>query len=674
MSYLVLARKYRPQTFEDLVGQNHATVTLINALEAKRLAHAYVFSGPRGCGKTTTARLLAKALNCVKGPTPTPCGECPQCKEIAGGTSTDDVLEIDGASNRGIDQIRELRDTVKYAPARCRYRIYIIDEAHQITDAGFNALLKTLEEPPPHAVFMMATTELHKFPATILSRCQRFQLRPIPLADTQKRLEEIMKKEKLKADPEALLEVARAAHGSLRDALSLLDQAIAYAPDGVTAGHIRSLLGLLPRATVREFNAALLEGTPEKVLQAVQKAVENGFDLQQLGQDLLSHWHEVLLWKSGVRDATLPNAAELEEASRAHSVPDLERRLQIITLCLDQMRRSEAPRVTFELACLEIAKKALSVEEILLRLESLEKSLKDGDASPRPSVTVFPARPADVKKNSELTAPSSPRREEISPEAPAPAAGGDRAAASSFPSPSISTATKIPAPQESRPAPASPTVRLDASHIQNAWKRLLEEVSKKKPSLEPFLRSAAWEWREGQSVELVCGQEFQREHLTRNLPILSEAFGRALAECAGDPAAFVSLRCVLKESPAQGATAPANAAPGAQGGRPLDSGKTADSSVLNGGGSNGLGTRPTPSGGLAEAASDSNAPDHAEVVGEDGADDLSDDGADAPEPEAVPSPAISASTVDVPADGIDPVVKKFMERFPGKLKKIEETV
>jgi DNA polymerase-3 subunit gamma/tau len=367
MSYLVLARKYRPQTFEELVGQEHVTTTLVNALESRRLAHAYIFSGPRGCGKTTTARILAKALNCVKGPTAHPCGECPLCREILAGTCPDDVIEIDGASNRGIDQIRELRDTVKYAPVRGRYRIYIIDEAHQITEAGFNALLKTLEEPPPHAVFMMATTEAQKIPGTILSRCQRFQLKPISPLDTQKQLKKILEKENMTVGDEALLEVARASHGSLRDALSLLDQAVANGPRGVTGEQIRSLLGFLPQEQVKNFVETIDSGSSEKVLGAVQKAVEEGFDLFQLAEDLLEHHHGRLL------------------AEAAHDTGLLERRLRILSRCLSDMRRSASPRITFELACLDMAQETVSVDELLERLENLEKLLDEKTPRTPPS-------------------------------------------------------------------------------------------------------------------------------------------------------------------------------------------------------------------------------------------------------------------------------------------------
>ncbi|MBP9128620.1 MAG: DNA polymerase III subunit gamma/tau, partial [Elusimicrobia bacterium] len=394
MSYLVLARKYRPQSFSDLVGQEAVAKTLQNALASGRIAHSYVLSGPRGCGKTTTARLLARALNCVQGPTLTPCGTCPQCVDIAGGTSTDDVLEIDGASNRGIDQIRELRETVKYAPARSRYRVIIIDEAHQISKDGFNALLKTLEEPPPHVVFMMATTESQKIPETILSRCQRFQLRSITLADIFERLKWIVSQEKLPVQDAALREVARSAHGSLRDALSLLDQVIAFAPQGATVEDVRHLLGLLPGEFVRSFSETVRQGMPGQVLQAIQKAVEDGLDLSQLAEDLLDRRHRLLLWKAGVRDARDPDAAEIEEESTHFPESRLERDLGVLSRAVADMRRSESPRVTFELACLEMAQDAIAVTEILDRLETLEKALRSGSSVPS---VAMPTPPRELK-------------------------------------------------------------------------------------------------------------------------------------------------------------------------------------------------------------------------------------------------------------------------------------
>lgn len=481
MSYLVLARKYRPQSFSDLVGQEAVAKTLQNALASGRIAHSYVLSGPRGCGKTTTARLLARALNCVQGPTLTPCGTCPQCVDIAGGTSTDDVLEIDGASNRGIDQIRELRETVKYAPARSRYRVIIIDEAHQISKDGFNALLKTLEEPPPHVVFMMATTESQKIPETILSRCQRFQLRSITLADIFERLKWIVAQEKLPVQDAALREVARSAHGSLRDALSLLDQVIAFAPQGATVEDVRHLLGLLPGEFVRSFSETVHRGEPGPVLHAIQKAVEDGLDLSQLADDLLDRRHRLLLWKAGVRDVRDPDAGEIETESAQFSEQRLERDLGVLSRAVADMRRSESPRVTFELACLEMAQDAIPVTEILERLETLEKALRSGSSVP---VVVAPAPARELKP---VLAPTPP-----------PAATGG---------PTTTTAPKIPEPPPVENGPWG------ADAVRTAWTTMVNDVGHKKPSLETFLHTARWSALPGNILKLAFDQDFQKNQV-----------------------------------------------------------------------------------------------------------------------------------------------------------------
>lgn len=497
MSYLVLARKYRPQSFDDLVGQEHVAKTLANAIASQRIAHAYVLSGPRGCGKTTTARILARALNCVKGPTATPCGECPQCVEISNGSSTDDVLEIDGASNRGIDQIRELRETVKYAPARSRYRVIIIDEAHQISKDGFNALLKTLEEPPPHVVFMMATTESQKIPETILSRCQRFQLRSITLTDIFDRIKRIVDAEKIPVEEAALREVARSAHGSLRDALSLLDQVIAFAPQGATVEDVRSLLGLLPGEFVRRFTATIQSGEPAKVLQAVQSAIEDGLDLSQLAEDLLDRRHRLLLWKAGVRDPRAPDAAEMEQEALLLSEERLERDLAVLSRAVADMRRSEVPRVTFELACLEIAQDAVSVNELVERLEILEKALRSG-------APVEPARPAPVRETRTTVPPPSPV--------------GQR--------PPVPAAARIPEPiPVAAPAVSGPW---GPELVRSAWTTMVNEVGHKKPSLETFLHMARWSALPGNVLKLSFDQEFQKIQVTAQEPLWMEPLRRKI--------------------------------------------------------------------------------------------------------------------------------------------------
>jgi len=259
MSYQVIARKYRPQTFDEVVGQRLITETLKNAITQSRVAHGYIFSGARGVGKTTTARILAKGVNCIKGPTVTPCGECPSCKEITAGNSVD-VLEIDAASNRGIDEIRQLRETVRYLPARDRYKIFIIDEVHMLTTEAFNALLKTLEEPPPQSLFIMATTEAHKLPATIQSRCQHFAFRLLDYTEIFGQLQSICAAEKIQSDEGALSALAQAGEGSLRDALSLLDQVIASCGDRLDEDRVRQMLGVVPSKFLRELVEAINAG------------------------------------------------------------------------------------------------------------------------------------------------------------------------------------------------------------------------------------------------------------------------------------------------------------------------------------------------------------------------------------------------------------------------------
>jgi len=302
MSYIVLARKWRPSTFEDIAGQGHITRTLQNSLRANRIAHAFLFTGVRGVGKTTAARILAKALNCEQGPTPTPCNQCTHCEEIAKGNSID-VLEIDGASNRGIDEIRQIIENVRYQPAKCRFKIYIIDEVHQVTKDAFNALLKTLEEPPPSVKFILATTEPHRLPETILSRCQRYDFRRIALREIVQRLEEISQKEGLKITRGALLLLAREADGSMRDAQSLLEQVFSYsgteagesAPPEVDERLLQDILGLAERQMLYEMSQSVIRGDAKRCLELVAGCVEQGLDLTRLSKDLVEHFRNLLV-------------------------------------------------------------------------------------------------------------------------------------------------------------------------------------------------------------------------------------------------------------------------------------------------------------------------------------------------------------------------------------------
>ena len=281
MAYEVLARKWRPQKFDDVVGQEHVTQTLKNAIKGDRVAHAYLFVGPRGVGKTSTARIFAKALNCEKGPTATPCDQCDSCKEIMAGNNLD-VLEIDAASNTGVDNVRDLRDNVRYAPSRGPFKIYIIDEVHMLSTAAFNALLKTLEEPPKHVKFVFATTEPQKVPATILSRCQRFDLRRISVKDIVKRLTEVAEAEKIEIDEDAMLAIARGAEGGLRDAESSLDQLIAFRGKNIGEEDVLSVFGLVARHALDELAVAVLKGNIVAAIKLVAEMDESGKDIQRV--------------------------------------------------------------------------------------------------------------------------------------------------------------------------------------------------------------------------------------------------------------------------------------------------------------------------------------------------------------------------------------------------------
>jgi len=296
MEHQSLYRKWRPQTFEDIIGQKHITQTLINAISLNRISHAYIFSGPRGVGKTTTARILAKSLNCEKGPTPHPCNKCERCIRITNGYSMD-VMEIDGASNNGVDSIRELRNKVNFAPAEGRYKIYIIDEVHMLSQGAFNALLKTLEEPPPHVIFIFATTDPHKIPNTILSRCQWFNFRRISLADIVAKLKMIVEDEKLNIDDKTLNIIARSSTGSMRDAESALDQIIAYCGKDITSQSVREVLGIIEEEVFFEFLEAIIKNDTLKGIEIVNRTSDLGEDASQFIKNLMEYVHNLSLAK-----------------------------------------------------------------------------------------------------------------------------------------------------------------------------------------------------------------------------------------------------------------------------------------------------------------------------------------------------------------------------------------
>ncbi|MCL5004968.1 MAG: DNA polymerase III subunit gamma/tau [Acidobacteria bacterium] len=398
MSYQVIARKYRPQVFDEVAGQRLITDTLKNAVLHNRVAHGYIFSGGRGVGKTTTARILAKSLNCTKGPTVSPCGECPSCREIAQGNSVD-VFEIDAASNRGIDEIRELRETVRYLPARDPYKVFIIDEAHMLTTEAFNALLKTLEEPPARSLFVLCTTEPHKLPTTIQSRCQHFSFRLLDYAEIFDRLKWVLNKEQIEADEGALSAVAEAAEGSLRDALSLLDQAIASSGKRLEEVHIRQLLGVVPSRVLVELVEAIDAGNAGQVLETVGRLSAEGYELNHFCGEFTRYIRNLAVAKSCGPASNLLQLPEGERAVLAglaeqFSEEDLARFFQILIRAEGEMRYALNPRFQLELALLKMVhiRKLTSLENLLADLrgsrpaEALKAGTKQPERLPSPSV------------------------------------------------------------------------------------------------------------------------------------------------------------------------------------------------------------------------------------------------------------------------------------------------
>jgi len=358
MKYQVIARKFRPQVFEDVVGQKPIIQTLQNAIQKDRIGHAYLFSGPRGVGKTTTARILAKGLNCAQGPTITPCNQCPSCEEISAGRSID-VFEIDAASNTGVDNIRELRESARYAPARSRYKIFIIDEVHMLSTSAFNALLKILEEPPSHVVFIMATTERHKLPATILSRCQQFVFRTISPAEIQAHLRQIAEREGVKIDDRALSYIVKASEGSMRDAQSLLDQIISFSGQDVVDEDVRDVLGFIPAEILDRTLDALAGRDSKALLETAGIVVDQGLNLQQYVREFISRVRDLLVLKLGLEDKVLGSADE-KRALAAHSEhfseQDLIRFFDMLLRLENDLRWTSQPRFHLEVGFVKLAK------------------------------------------------------------------------------------------------------------------------------------------------------------------------------------------------------------------------------------------------------------------------------------------------------------------------------
>jgi DNA polymerase III subunit gamma/tau len=412
--YQVIARKYRPQTFADLIGQEHVRTTLENAITASRVAHGYIFSGQRGTGKTTVARILARCLNCIQGPTIHPCGVCSSCKEISAGNAVD-VIEIDAASNRGINEMRELRDNVRYRPARDRYKVFIIDEAHQITNEAFNALLKTLEEPPEWAVFMMCTTEAHKIPNTIISRCQQFNFRSVEFSELMKRLEYIAGEEGIGADADSLAVIARVGEGSVRDSLSALDQAIACCGKTLRAEEVRALLGVHAVDTLAAVAEAVIGKNPQRMLEIVQDLERNGQSLQHYVRELSRYWRNLLVARIAGQRTHLIAASDREqdlliETAARFSEEDLTRYLNLTLDLYRAMQYSLQPRLHLELGLVKLVHAG--------RLQSIEDAIAGlggdkGRTSPPREAASRASAPRPAPFETRTVAPAPPRASSV---------------------------------------------------------------------------------------------------------------------------------------------------------------------------------------------------------------------------------------------------------------------
>ena len=536
MAYLVLARKWRPGSFEAIIGQEHVTRALRNAIRLDRVAHAFLFTGARGVGKTTAARVMAKALQCAKGPTEEPCGECPACTEIATSTNID-VFEIDGASNRGINEIRELRDGVAYAPQRDRFKIYIIDEVHMLTQEAFNALLKTLEEPPRHVKFIFATTEPQKIPVTILSRCQRYDFKRVPLSLVKRHLDDLLTREGVKIAEEGVRMVARESEGSMRDALSLLDRVISYAGTEATGDDVATCLGIADRQWVFELMKALVGGNASGALAVVANVNEYGLDLRAFAEEALETLRDLVVVKIAGADARATDLSDAEARALAalganHHLIALQRIFQILLKAVDEMAESRHPKLVLEMALVR-ATAALDfapLADMVARLESLESRL-GSEALANASRQVAPSRPA-APQVAPLRAPQSST-------APAPAAS---------PTPSMApnrAAAARPGPQ----GPASAGAAGADALTPERWPAFVGEVKQRDPLLATMLEASRILSAAPGALKLGVGNAFYAKQLASG-----PSHERLLAALRGR---FGELRLEVEQAGAEGTIAAA---------------------------------------------------------------------------------------------------------------------
>jgi DNA polymerase-3 subunit gamma/tau len=546
MAYQVTARKWRPRKFDEVVAQDHITTTLKNAILSERIAQCYLLCGPRGVGKTTTARILAKALNCSDRQGADPCDTCESCQSIVAGTSMN-VLEVDGASNNSVEDIRELREVVRYAATEGTYKIYIIDEVHMLSTAAFNALLKTLEEPPAHVVFIFATTEVQAVPDTILSRCQRFNFRRVAAGQIAAHLRVIADGEGIVADERALFLLANRADGALRDAESLFDQVVSLNAEGISADVVEQVLGLVDRSIYFEIMEAVVEANPARVIDALDRAVEAGAEVEEFTHGLVELLRHVLLAKVQESAATLDVAEEdkvnYETLGAAFATEDVMRMLQVLMDLEGELKRSVSPRFRLELALVRFALmgRAVDVGELLTRIKALEEG-----AVTRPSVGAKPTA-SNLSRPAPTTARES--RPSVRPEPPAPDREVDApkptekaVLPASESSPSRPPVVSTPTAEETLQPPADDSSRgsLSFEQLSARWDELIDAVRGVQPALAIFLKGARLLALEGKSIKLgfVADDRFPMAQVVKN----RESIEAICAERLGD---VLRLNCVV---------------------------------------------------------------------------------------------------------------------------------
>ena len=457
MSYKVLSLKWRPQTFEDVVGQDHLTKTLINAFKKDRVAQGYILTGPRGVGKTTTARIISKTLNCSTAKNGVPCNECNSCKEIIDGRNLD-VLEIDGASNRGIEEIRNLREQIKYTPMNSRYKVFIIDEVHMLTNQAFNALLRTLEEPPSHGKFILATTDIHKVPSTIISRCQRFDFNRITLDVISKRLSLILKAESIDIDDASLLSISQKADGSMRDALSLLDQVIAYSGDSIKIEDVSAVIGLIPNEIYFDFSNAIVEKDYNKMMSVIESIHSAGLSLQDITEGLIKHYNNLLITLvdkgedllSGMNEET---KNQYIKSSKKYINKDIIRISKVLHDMQFSLKQVSQPMIVFEMTALKLLEMdtSVSISELISDISSKESKKK-----------VIESKEPPIKKNDDITDFKIDEELNVSEKSTNPKTSND---------------------EKQKPL-------LDLEVIKDTWNDFVKKVSNNRPSIATILEHA----------------------------------------------------------------------------------------------------------------------------------------------------------------------------------------